>query len=394
MDIKYLDNDKAKGILVDWKFIFKEYKKLNCPKDVYNPCNLPLGKTAYMFLLSERKTGKTTNLLLIGLLLYWHYGIVTQYIRSNESMIMNKNIKGMFDTIIQYKYIEKITNGKYNSIYYHARQWKLCKVNENGEIEEEDYKHCVFCLSFDNNEQYKSAYNTAVGDWIIVDEIIGKRYRMNEFVDLMDLLSTIIRKRMTANIIILANTIDKHSEYFLEFEIYEEIQTLECGDKEIFTTPLGTKIYVEWIKSTQNIIEKSLYNIRYFGFKNQKINSITGADWAVNNYPHIKRGYEKLYNGIYIDYHDRLIAIDIVIYEDIGLCLNVHKASRTYDDSIIYSLKEPQDKRYHYYMGNGSKLDRFIVNMVQSHKIRFQNNACGTMFYNHFNQKDAKRVGY
>ena len=394
MDIKYVDNDKRKGVIIDWKFLFKEYKKLNCPKDVYNPCYLPIGKAKYFVLLSERKTGKTTNLLLLGLLAYWHFGIVVQYLRSNESMIMNKNIKDIFSTIVQYGYIEKITNGRFNSIYYHAREWKLCKVDENGEIVEEDIKRCMFCLSFDNNETYKSTYNEPFGDFIIIDEFIGKRYRMNEFVDLMDLLSTIIRKRLTAQIFLLANTIDLHSEYFLEFEIEEYVQSMQIGDKDIFTTSGGTNIYVELIKSGEDNTEKSFYNRLYFGFKNPKINAITGQGWAVNNYPHIQRGYKKLQSGIYIDYHNKLLALDIVIYDDIGLCLNCRKATKLYDDSIVYSLKEPCDKRYRYYMGQGNKLDRFIVDMVESHKIRFQNNACGTMFYNHFNMKDAKKVGY
>jgi len=393
MDIKYVDNDKSKGIIVDWKFIFKEYKKLNCPKDVYNPSSLPIGKASYFVLLSERKTGKTTNLLLIGLLLYWHYGIVTQYIRSNENMIMNKNIKDLYSTIIQYEYIEKITKARYNSIYYHARQWTLCKVDENGNIVDEDNKHCVFCLSFDNNEFYKSSYNTVNGDFIIVDEIIGKRYRMNEFVELMDLLSTIIRKRVTANIFLLANTIDLHSEYFLEFEIYDEIQHMQIGDKEIYRTDYGTNIYVELIKTNQDSLEKALYNARYFGFKNPKINSITGSGWAVNEYPHIEKGYTLIESGIYIEYHNRLLALDIVNYENIGVCINCHKASRTYEDSIIYSLAEPKDKRYRYYMGNGDNLDKFIVTLIQNHRIKFQNNTCGTMFYNHFNMKEAKRRG-
>ena len=98
-------------------------------------------------------------------------------------------------------------------------------------------------------------------------------------------------------------------------------------------------------------------------------------------------------SGIYIEYHNRLLALDIVNYENIGVCINCHKASRTYEDSIIYSLAEPKDKRYRYYMGNGDNLDKFIVTLIQNHRIKFQNNTCGTMFYNHFNMKEAKRRG-
>lgn len=391
--IEYVDNDKNKGIKVDWQFIFKEYKKLGCPKNVFNPCHIPFNDTAYQILLSERKTGKTTNVLLLGMLLYKHYGIIPQYIRASETMIMNKTIDELFKTVREFGYIEKITDGRYNDVFYHARKWSYCKT-ENGEIVEKAPTHFMYCMSVDRSDYYKSSYNCPTGDFIIFDEFIGSRYRLNEFVYFMDLLSTIIRKRTTAKIIMLANTIDKHSEYFNEFEIYDDIQLLEVGGKEIFTTELGTRIYIELIADKEESQIKQAFNRLYFGFKNPKMNSIKGGEWATNNYPHIERGYKKLQSGLYIVYHDRLLALDIVEYDDIGLCLNCHKASKTYDDSIIYSLSEPKDRRYRYYMGVGDNLDKFIVSMVKRHKIRFQNNACGTIFFNHFNQKDARKSGY
>lgn len=392
--IKYIDNDINKGIIVDWKHIFKLYKKLNCPKDVYNPCTLPIGKAKYSVLLSERKTGKTTNLLLLGMLLYLEYGIVTQYIRATENMVQRRNTAELFTTIIKFGYIEKMTNGQYNNVYYFARKWYFCKTDESGEVLEQDPNHFMFCLAVELNETYKSSYNCPTGDFILYDEFIRKTYRMNEFVDFIDLLSTIIRDRLTANIVLIANTIDRHSEYFNELEIYDDIQLIEVGQREIIETELGTKIYVELIADLHDKKEKSIYNTLYFGFKNPKINAVRGGEWAVNNYPHIQKGFETIQRGIYIEYHGRLLALDIVKYEDVGVYINVHTAYRTYDDSIIYTLQEPKDKRYRYYMGTGTKLDRFIVKMVKAHKIRFQNNACGTMFFNHFNQKDAKKGGY
>ena len=393
MDIKYIDNDMNKGILYDWNFIFKEYKKLGCPNTVYNPCTIPFSQSAYQMLLSERSTGKTTNILLIGMLLNKHYGTIPQYIRSSETMIMNKVINELFKTIREFHYVEKITDGKYNDVIYSARKWYYCKV-ENGEVVEKAPSHFMYCLSIDKSETYKSSYNAPTGDFIIFDEFIGTRYRMNEFVLFMDLLKTIIRDRECCKIILLANTIDKHSEYFNEFEIYDDIQLLEVGDNEIITTEKGTKIYVELLADKKEKGNKLALNKIYFGFKNPKINSITGGEWATNNYPHCQDGYRVLKRGIYIDYHDKLLALDLVEYDDIGLCINVHKAVRTYDDSIIYSLKQPIDKRYRYYLGMGDRIDKLIIKLVQAHKIRFQNNACGTIFFNHFNQKDAKKGGY
>lgn len=395
MQIEYIENDKNKGIKYDWKKVKKEYKKLGCPESVYNPCKLPLGIASIMQILSERSTGKTTNILLMGMILNKLYGTIIQYIRINESMIMNKTIGELFKTIREFHYVEKLTDGKYNDVTYNARKWYYCKVDESGEIVERDPKHFMFCLSVDKNEMYKSSYNAPIGDWIIIDEFIGKRYIMNEFVYLMDLLKTIIRDRLCVTILMLANTIDKHSEYFNEFEIYDEIQRMEVGNSEIFTTELGTNIYVELIADKKESALKTMVNKLYFGFKNPKMASITGGGWATNDYPHFEKdGWRKILGGIYIEYHDRLLALDIGEYEGKGFYIHVHNAYRTYDDSIIYSLNEPKDLRYRYYMGMGDGLDKLIVRMVQNHRIRFQNNAVGTMFFNHYNQKGAKKAGY
>ena len=35
--LTYIDNNIQLGIAYDWDMIFKSYKALNCPDDVYNP---------------------------------------------------------------------------------------------------------------------------------------------------------------------------------------------------------------------------------------------------------------------------------------------------------------------------------------------------------------------
>lgn len=390
-DINFYNDDPSQGVVIDWNFIRKEYKRLGCPKTVYDPTTIPLEECKHNILLSERSLGKTTNVLLLGMLCNKHYGTVIQYVRSREDMIMNKTVNELFTTIRDYHYIEKITDGKYNDCIYKARKWHYCKVNESGEVESIAPEHFMFCLSIDKSEFYKSSYNAPRGDFIIFDEFIGKMYRLNEFVYFMDLLKTIIRDRVSPVVLWLANTIDLHSEYFQELEIYEYVQLLEVGQHTKIVTEKGTPVYVEILGDKKEKEKKSIINSWFFGFRNPKLSSITGGGWATESYPHIEKNYTILSHGIYIEYHGKYLALDLVEYEDIGICINCHNATRTYEDSIIYSLSEPKDKRYRFYMGQGDNLDRLICRLVNNHKIRFQNNACGTIFFNHYNQKDAKR---
>ena len=172
------------------------------------------------------------------------------------------------------------------------------------------------------------------------------------------------------------NKFDKFSYDFYEIEFLYKYS--------IISNELTDKAFM-WDKKEKN--EKIKINNLFFGFKNPKINSIVGGEWATNEYPHIENGYKLIQNGVYIESHGKLLALDFVEYVNLGLCINCHKATRTYDDSIIYSLEEPKDSRYRFYMGTGDRLDKLIAKLVNSHRIRFQNKACGTIFYNHYSMK-------
>ena len=390
--IRYYEDDPNKGIIVDWKKVFNYYKQLNCPNTVYNPCKIPFERSKYNVLLSERSTGKTTNVLLIGMILYFMYGIILQYIRSNEDMIERQTLNELFKTILEFGYIEKMTDGEFNNLYYYGKKWTLCHMDDQYKIDKKDSQHFMYCLSTDRNERYKSSYNAPTGDFIIYDEFISKRIRANEFVDFCDLLKTIIRDRISPVVVLLANTIDKHHPYFNEFEIYDDVQTMQVGTSDIFTTEKGTKIYVELIKDSKEVKTKKKFNSLFFGFKNSKISSITGDGWAIDTYPHIMPNYKSVMHGIYIEYNNRLLELEVIQYEHLGIMLAVHRASKTYDDSIIYTNDELKDHRYIYHLGDPSfrPVDRFIDRMIRENRILYQDNSCGTMFWNHVGMKGRR----
>ena len=123
MKIEYHDNDKKKGIKYDFNVIRKEFKRLKIPKDVYNPLTIPLEWSKFNVLLSPRSKGKTTNILLLGLIFNKLYGTVLQYIRSSHDMITPSKAGSLFSVIQQNGYIEKLTDGKYNSIKLHWGSW-------------------------------------------------------------------------------------------------------------------------------------------------------------------------------------------------------------------------------------------------------------------------------
>lgn len=81
---------------MDWQKIRKEYKKLKCPKEVWNPLTLPLGECGYYIVLSDRSRGKTTNALLLGMIMNKIDGSKIEYVRQRREQIMPKFILSLF----------------------------------------------------------------------------------------------------------------------------------------------------------------------------------------------------------------------------------------------------------------------------------------------------------
>lgn len=387
MKKEFIDGKHNNGIIYDYSSIRKEFRKLKIPAEYYNPSKSPFDKCKWFINLSDRSTGKTTNWLLFGMTMNKLYGTVIQYVRQTNDMITPRNSKNLFDTILDNNYVSKLTDGKYNTIVYKAKRWYYAKSDENGEIVEQKNNHFMCMLSIDNAENYKSSYNAPYGDLIIFDEFIGKYYYRNEFVRFNDLLKTIIRDRQSPIIVLLANTIDKNSQYFNELEIYNTVQNMKQGDSEIITSERGTNIYVEILESgVKKQKTRSIVNTLFFGWKNPLISSITGDDWAINNYPHIPQYNSKIIlKRYYLDFNNTLLALDIKSCDEIGMYVAVHKATRTYDDSIIFTIGEidKNNKRFRF---GFTPSDKRLWELYKRNKFYYASNDIGSLIDNYVKQ--------
>ena len=386
----YINDDINKGINYDWKQLRRDFAALGVPDYVYTPMNCPFEKSHIFVNMSDRSVGKTTNWLLLGLCMWKRYGTILHYIRSREDMITPKALKDLFATILDYHYIEKITDGKYNGVFYRARRWYFAKV-VNEEIAEISETHFMFCASIDKSENLKSSYNAPKGDFILFDEFIGKYYPPDEFVYFCDLVKTIIRDRISPIIIYSANTIDKNSPYFNELEVYDEIQILAQGENRLLTSSGGTNVFVEIVgQNVERQKRRSLVNKLFFGFRNPRLAAITGADWAMKYYPHIPpqektihREIEKaeyLAQNIYIIYNTKIARLDVVDNEKRGLCIYCHWGTikEFYDDSYIFTAGEIIDTRYHFKFGDlSAPLPKFIWGLYKQNKFFYSKNDVG-----------------
>lgn len=359
--------------------IIKEYQKLKCPPDVFDPCKLPFDRDKYFVICSERSIGKTTNVILFGMVAHELYGIQIQYIRDTEIMLEPKNMRQLFDTILQYDYVSKVTKNKWNSVLYYARGWYYCKRDDDGKVTEQAEKPFMFCLAINRNLVYKSTYNAPTGDIIIYDEAFSKYTPQDYFIEFCDLTKTIIRERQTPIIFILGNTIDRYHIYFSEMELLNISTSLPLGEHTETITHGGTPIYIEFA-TREKTPEKIRLNKIFYGFKNKKLGAITGADWSITPMQHIDKNDTPLLitRNLYVSIEGYYINLELVESELYGIHVLAHFANSPYPDSHIYSLDNMLDYRYRYKFGS-DKLDKLIWTLYERKKFYYSNNNVGAL---------------
>ena len=400
--MKYYNDSKMYGKIIEWNKLINKLWKLGVYskglENIWYPHH-NINKNIYNVIVSERSIGKTTNILLLGMLANVEYGTIMHYIREDTRQVVQSKISNIFNTIINLGYVDIITSGKWNTIIYkqYEKKFYYAKLEDN-KIVEVCSDYLMYVMSIDQSEQYKSSYTCNDADMIIFDEFISKSfYKQNNFCLFLDIVKTLQRERLSPRIFMLSNTIDKNSEYFDELECRDFIDICNIGDKIEYTTNKGTPIYVEIAKVNHSENKRKL-NTLFYGFKNNKLASITGEAWAVSDYQHIKfKQSEILLNNIYVEIGKMYLKLDVCNTE-LGIVVCVHYAHKPkYEDSIIYSMSDYDDTRKQFLTGDKSfPLNDFIWNkMFKNNRFYFQNNnvgakidyyynSCRKYFYNKF----------
>ena len=406
MKREYIKDDITLGLVIDWKKIQKQLLELGIPSEsVYIP-SLPIESANYFVELSMRSVGKTTQYLLIGLLLYKEYGIRTEYVRTGPDMTTPKNIGHLYDTIIEFGYLPKIFGDKYNDIAYLAGQWHLIKRKEDGEILSRDPEECCHChnLSAKHVDESKSSYNSPRGDWIILDEFIPVNGITpdGEFLRWSQLLKTIKRDRMSTKIIMCANTINKHNLYFKEMCIRRAVLDIKLGEHKIITTPKGTPVYVHFIGLNKAATDKrQVINNLYFGFDNPHLASIVGgAEWEISNYPHLPKAdtleeRTKISRPYYFKFFDDILVLEFFKSSKLGNYAFLYEKTKPLDpedDNRIYTLETKTDIRERFGFSRSDPLDNYIMYMYNTKQMYYATNEVGNIFDNYI--KAYKQGGY
>jgi len=368
------------------KQTIKKFNSLNIPKfdelgnSIFNPvADVPCFGDWNIY-ISERARGKTTNLLLLGLCSYWCDGVQIQYIRQFDDMLTPSKLNSLFNVILDCKYIEKLTDGLYNSVKYWRRCWYLVHINENQEIDAEDEKPFMHCLGVNKESSYRSTYNAPNGDFIIFDEFMraDKMYLPDEFILLNNVLSTIIRKRTTAQIFMLGNMVDISNPYLLEMGILDIVRKMSRGDFKKIDAD-GTIICIKSIKLENINDNKKIKLQKYFPWLNAKMAGITGSGgkWAIKIYPHAPHDDFKIIDRATIEIDDGLICRELRLYKN-GFYVMFYPISDILENRVLYTTdtEKPFTILRRYGLGY-TKTDKFIYTLIKMKRWYFSDNVIG-----------------
>ena len=369
--------DKANSIIQKYNLI---------PAGYYNPLDdKKFYEAAINVYCSIRSVGKTTNFLIIGIILNWLEQTQTIYVRQSDEMTRPKNCRQLFNIIVENGYISKITDGKYNNVTNFSRYWYLCKI-EDGEVVEKAEEPFMVCVGLNEIDALASSLNTPHGDWILYDEFISRqgKYNKDEFFMFMDLMKTVLRDRLDAHICMLSNTVDRESRYFYEMEIRDLLEFVDNDVTEVFTTALGTKLTFRIMTSGSKLapLKKASF-LRFFGFQHPRMAAITGVGelFAFAHYPHLEvEEVDYLVRNIYCEYmRSKYLQIDFVyVPATERTMLHIHKSKAPYrDDAVLLVAGTPQAANE---ITWNSKLGKKILAMRSEGLATYGTNSDGSLF--------------
>ena len=336
----------------------------------------------YRLAVGGRGIGKTYSVCKTILTDYLTEGKRGAYIRRYEEEITPKNIAALFnphrDLIIE------LSGGKYNDISYRAKEWHLCFTDDEGKIVEKD--PTAFCIAAAiNTWMTTKGQDRGEVSTILFDEfLIREQYLKDEFVDFMNVVSSLIRDRDGAVIYCLANTVSKYSPYWKEFGI-EGVESMEQGEIRVYQygeSELTLAIeYCADVSATDKVASK------YFAFDNPRLKMVSEGRWEILDYDRLPRGKkifeEDIKYRFYIDFNGHLLCGKIV-KDKTELFIFFHEQTKDIkidSRTIIYTMKPTTELCHvHFLKDCPTPVHKMIKDLIMKKAVFVADNEVGEVF--------------
>lgn len=377
---------KKKDLQVQDKtlFIYNHYKEINkllnkwMNTEHYDIRNLLKCNSEYLIAFGEKSNGKSTASQMVLCICYWLFGVQSVLLRLYDEDFKKGRAQAMFKGVPD-GFIKDITNGRYTMIIYKNFAWYFGNYDE--EKNEYEYHNEPFCyrqciLNAGSSFQYPKV------EIILFDEFIRKDTQRNvndEFVEFQTIISTIKRNKTSLQILMMGNTVNYFSIYFIEMGL-KNIRQQKQGTIDTYTYGSSDlSVSVEYCDTPSGKNQKSN---KYFAFNNPKLEMITSGSWQLDIYPHLPRKYrpKDIIISYYIKFDDRMFQCDIV-NRDMNQFTYIHTditKTPDFNADIIYMIKE--DSRPNIAKNISRPVYDFqkvIWGFFPAHKVFYQNNEIG-----------------
>lgn len=341
-------------------------------------------KAQYNVIFGERSNGKTYASLKRMLKIYVENGKQGALIRRWEEDFKGKRGTQMFEALVNNGVVTELTNGEWTKVKYYSHAWYLSKFDEELNKDVMDEKPFCFGFSISQMEHDKSVSYPNVTT-IVFDEFLTRGvYLPDEFVQFMNVVSTIVRHRKDVTIFMLGNTVNKSCPYFNEMGL-TNIKNQEQGTIDLYSYgDSELRVAVEYCAS----ISKEKESNHYFAFDNPKLNMITGGVWEMAMYPHSPAKYKPsdIIFTFFIEYEADLLQCECVNLDG-NKFIFIHRKTtelKNSENDLIFSTDYKHLNNWsRRILRPKNKTEKIIMQFFKDEKVFYQDNEVGEIVRNY-----------
>ena len=338
----------------------------------------------YNIIIGERSNGKTYSCLKYALEKYVKEGKQFAYIRRWREDVVGARASNIFNAINNDRVVEKLTKGKFTKVVYNSGKFYLSFYDDDLKKWICENVPCGYTFSLTAMEHDKSTSYPLI-DTIIFDEFLTRKYYLpNEFVEFMNVISTIVRHRDNVKIFMLGNTVNKYCPYFDEMGL-NKIQNMKQDTIDLYLYgDSDLRVAVEYCGTS--LIKKD--SDKYFAFNNPKLKMITGGLWEIDIYPHLPFKYSDrdIQFTYFIMFNGETLQCE-VISTGRELFTYIHRKTtpiKNADTDLVYTLEHSEKINIVNNIAKPfNKVTRMLWDMFVLNKIFYQDNTVGEIVRNY-----------
>lgn len=341
----------------------------------------------YNVIIGERSNGKTYAVLEYCLRNYFETGEQFALIRrSDEDFSGQKGAQLAFRMLENNHYgenvVAKLSGGEYSMIeYWASAYWLKAKDPDTGKLRR--VKPIGYGFALNQEQHYREGEYPDVTT-IFFDELLTRTgYYATEFVDFMNIISTIKRLRQNVKIFMCGNTINKYCPYFREMGLYN-VKKMKKGDLDVYR--YGDSDLIVAVEFSDSPSKKKAVD-PYFAFKNPKLKMITAGEWEMDIYPHLRERFKPkdIVFQYFIIFDDERLH-GLIVRNELGYYMFIHRKTTEikYPESDLVFDFETQHNAHRVYNIFRSDIPavRIILDLFREHKVYYADNEIGEIVRN------------